>query len=95
MSDKEDFDHENRIYALDGKFKVFEEEFFKFKDELESKFNALSQRIPNIIKGMEMTPNHPIILKRDMANRLLYCLKNECTKLANEFINHLEELLNE
>ena len=96
MSEKEEFDHENRIYTLEGKIKVFEEEFFKYKEELESKFNTLSHRTPVVIKewvGLEMTPIHPILLERDFANKLLYCLKNECTKLANEFINHLEELL--
>ena len=45
---KEDFDHENRIYTLEGHNKAFEEEFFKWKDEMESKYNNLSGQITEI-----------------------------------------------
>lgn len=45
MSEKEEFDHEKRIYTLEGKFKASEEEFFKWKDELEGKINYIIQGV--------------------------------------------------
>ena len=109
MSDKEDFDHENRIYTLEGKFKVYEEESFKWKDDMEFKYNnlsgkliKLSHRKPVVLQqwdGLKMTPKYPergdnpIILEREFAKKLLHAMNNECTKQINEFVNKLEELL--
>ena len=50
---KEDFDHENRIYTLEGKFKASEEEFFQWKDEMESKYNHLSGKLTKIAEKLE------------------------------------------
>ena len=50
---KEDFDHENRIYTLEGKFKAFEEEFFKWKDEMESKYNHLPKSQIKFLEGKD------------------------------------------
>ena len=43
MAEKEDFDHENRIYTLEGAIKVFKEDFFEWKEEIEGKYNDMSE----------------------------------------------------
>ena len=39
--------------ALEEKFKVFEEEFFKWKDDMESKYNNLSGKLIKITEKLE------------------------------------------
>ena len=50
IEETEDFEHENRIYTIEGKFKASEAEFFKWKDEMESKYNHLSGAILNLVR---------------------------------------------
>ena len=39
--------------ALEEKFKVFEEEFFKWKDDMESKYNNLSGKLTKITEKLD------------------------------------------